>query len=119
MRADWTRMSMVANLLLEQELQKMRIIQEEHEALQRKRSKLTELNQAAQRSLVQVQPAHRMDADVHWQAWVSSNEQQLNLQAARNRALREIHLPAVLRAFGKKQVTLRLAKDSVGRSRYG
>lgn len=55
-------------------------------------------------------PAHWHGGAVQWQAWVTQNARKLSMEEARLRAQQEIHLPALRKAFGKREVLTRLCR---------
>jgi hypothetical protein len=112
MSNDWNELAKIAAALFEKELQTLSKLTEQHASVNSRQAQLGAANDAALKELSQVHVAHKVNGDVLWQAWVGNNKQALGQEEARVRAQKEVHMPAIRKAFGRKTVTQQLARQS-------
>lgn len=108
----WHELARIADLKFRNQAQSMAALQRQFGDLAQRRQALTAMADAARDGYRGVHPSHFHSGDVQWQAWVGRNESDLNMEAARLEAQREILLPELRRAFGQKLASEEIAKKS-------
>ncbi len=110
MISKWHSLATLANLKYEQELKKTAELRTNLESLAERRQSLNKMNEQALCDFSQPHPAHWHDGDFLWQTWVGRNVRALGMEEAKARALLEIHMPEMRKAFGRKSVTEALVR---------
>ena len=107
-KTDWSALVRIADAKFKHETRALDALNMRTADLNARKSALRHLAGQAREELRSVHPALFNSGDVHWQTWVGRNAQALNMETAKLRVQREVLMPKVKKAFGRK-----LACDSL------
>lgn len=115
MKHNWKDLELIAKLKLDKELEKIASLRARQQKHMMKKASLSRLAQASRDELRTMGPVHMTSGDVHWQTWLGRTTRQLNMEEAQLRAMSEMQMPAVRKAFGQRQVIGKLSDQSKSR----
>lgn len=109
MSKQWQQLAQIAKLMFDKEAAELSRLTLALEETSAKQAGLSQRNTQALEQLSGAYSALRLNGDVHWQSWVGSAQQALNEQSARLTAQKEMTLPTVQYAFGRKTALEKIA----------
>lgn len=110
-KKKWVELERLADLAFDLEMQKLAKLRAAEANLIEKRDKLAALNQGALKEFATVHPSHWQNGDFLWQTWLGRNVAEIGHEQARVRAQAEIQKPELRKAFGRKSVIAKIARD--------
>lgn len=107
---DFARLRQITELALDQKRARMAALQRADHALAEHLAALDQSRAARAQSRRGDDPASRAGIDLHWLQWIDTRKRAINMERARLAAQMEQEKGALATAFGRDQVTQKLAR---------